>query len=113
MGTHQREYIAPPKESGLALMGAHQGMMKGNGIMSVSSKESTKATELMQNDIAKLYKDEPILNAANKLLIELKNAYSQILQEKDNEIRQLKIEIAELKTLVKALEFENERIKNR
>lgn len=54
---------------------------------------------------------EPLLNAANRLLQELKKAYTQILDEKDHQIRQLKAEAADLKTLVQLLEMENEKLK--
>lgn len=54
-------------------------------------------------------KDEPILLAANKLLNELKKAYSQILQEKEEQILQLKEEVSDLKTLVRVLESEHAR----
>lgn len=56
-------------------------------------------------------KDEPILLAANKLLNELKKAYTQILQEKEEQILQLKEEVADLKTLVRVLESENTRLR--
>ncbi|MFP5518394.1 MAG: hypothetical protein ACLGGX_00700 [Bdellovibrionia bacterium] len=56
-------------------------------------------------------KEEPILTAANKLLHELKRAYTQILQEKEEQILHLKEEVADLKTLVRVLESENERLK--
>jgi len=55
-------------------------------------------------------KDEPILTAANRLLSELKKAYTQILQEKEEQILDLKAEVADLKTLVRVLEGENERL---
>lgn len=55
--------------------------------------------------------DEPVLTAANRLLTELKKAYSLILQEKEEQILNLKEEVADLKTLVRVLESENERIK--
>ncbi len=54
--------------------------------------------------------DEPILTAANKLLNELKRAYTQILQEKEEQILQLNAEISDLKTLVRVLESENQRL---
>lgn len=56
--------------------------------------------------------EEPILAAANRLLAELKKAYTQILQEKEEQILHLKAEAADLKTLVRVLESENERLKN-
>ena len=55
-------------------------------------------------------KDEPILTAANKLLNELKKAYTLILQEKEEQILQLKEELSDLKTLVRVLESENDRL---
>lgn len=55
--------------------------------------------------------DEPILTAANKLLTELKKAYTQILQEKEEQMLHLKEEVTDLKTLVRVLEGENDRLK--
>lgn len=46
------------------------------------------------------------------LLNEIKKAYSLILQEKEEQILQLKDEVADLKTLVRVLEDDNTRIKN-
>ena len=54
--------------------------------------------------------DEPILTAANRLLTELKKAYTLILSEKEEQILYLKGEVADLKTLVRVLESENERL---
>lgn len=109
MGTHQRVH-RPSQESDLALVGAHQGMMKGSDTMSASSKDEMKAQDL-QDKAVKANKDEPILTAANKLLNELKKAYTQILQEKEEQILQLKDEVSDLKTLVRVLESENDRLK--
>lgn len=52
---------------------------------------------------------EPIISAANRLLSELKRAYTQVLQEKEEQILALKEEISDLKTLVRVLESENAR----
>ncbi len=57
--------------------------------------------------------DEPILAAANRLLTELKKAYTQILQEKEEQIMHLKEEQADLKTLIRVLEAENDRLSGR
>ncbi|MGZ3779247.1 MAG: hypothetical protein ACXVCY_01350 [Pseudobdellovibrionaceae bacterium] len=95
MSTHQRVH-RPSQESDLALVGAHQGMMKDNGMMS-SSQDSNKS--------------EHIIIATNKLLNELKQSYKQMILEKDTEMLKLKEEIADLKTLVQVLESENERLK--
>lgn len=61
--------------------------------------------------IAKIGTNEPVLTAANKLLNELKKAYTQILHEKEEQMMILKEEVSDLKTLVKALERENEKLK--
>lgn len=78
--------------------------------MSASSKDELKAQDLQEKNI-KSNKDEPILTAANKLLNELKKAYTQILQEKEEQIFQLKDEVSDLKTLVRVLESENDRLR--
>lgn len=107
VSTHQRVY-RPSQESELALVGAHQGMMKGSDM--TSSKDELKAQDLVDKTV-KVNKDEPILTAANKLLNELKKAYTLILQEKEEHILQLRDEVADLKTLVRVLESENDRLK--
>ncbi len=61
--------------------------------------------------ISKIGTNEPVLTAANKLLNELKKAYTQILQEKEEQMMILKEEVSDLKTLVKVLERENEKLK--
>ena len=50
--------------------------------------------------------------ATQSLLNEIKKAYSLILQEKEEQLLQLKDEVADLKTLVRVLEDENARVKN-
>jgi len=49
-------------------------------------------------------KNDSVLNAANEIVNELKNAYSNILQEKEEQIIKLKTHIAELETLISVLE---------
>lgn len=55
--------------------------------------------------------EEPIFTSASRLLSELKKAYTSILQEKEEQIIQLKEEVSDLKTLVRVLEDDNERLK--
>lgn len=50
--------------------------------------------------------------ATQGLLNEIKKAYSLILQEKEEQILQLKEEVADLKTLVRVLEEDNTRLKS-
>jgi hypothetical protein len=109
MGTHQRVHRPSQESENLASVGAHQGMMK-EGTEMASSKDEMKAQDLAEKTV-KVNKDEPILTAANKLLNELKKAYTQILQEKEEQIFQLKDEVTDLKTLVRVLESENDRLK--
>lgn len=56
---------------------------------------------------------ESVFTAANRLLADLKKAYSQILQEKEEQIMYLREEVVDLKTLVKILETENARLHER
>jgi hypothetical protein len=55
---------------------------------------------------------DPYWRTTQGLLNEIKRAYSLILQEKEEQILQLKEEVADLKTLVRVLEDENTRLKN-
>lgn len=55
--------------------------------------------------------DEPLITTTSKLLNELKQAYTLILQEKEEQILHLKEEIADLKTLVRVLESDNVRLR--
>lgn len=78
-----------------------------------SSKEETKSSFSDQlNDLknSSVKTDDPILSAAGKLLTELKRAYTLILQEKEEQILAFKEEISDLKTLVRVLESENQRL---
>ncbi len=110
MGAHPREH-RPSLKSDASLMGAlmeaplgpenlKQDMTaaflkKGNAVFNSETQESS---------------DQPILTAANKLLNELKKAYTLVLQEKEEQLLQLKEEVSDLKTLVRVLEGENQRL---
>jgi hypothetical protein len=56
--------------------------------------------------------DEPLITTTTKLLNELKQAYTLILHEKEEQIIYLKEEIADLKTLVRVLESDNARLRS-
>jgi len=84
----------------------------------MEKQEAVTATEFenptlreFHDKISKIGTNEPVLTAANKLLNELKKAYTQILQEKEEQMMILKEEVSDLKTLVKVLESENDRLK--
>lgn len=102
MSTHPRVH-RPSLESEFAVVGTHQETIMASGTGFSKPDISDK--------IAMAKNDEPILTAANKLLTELKKAYTQILQEKEEQMLMLKDEVADLKTLVRVLESENERLK--
>lgn len=96
------KYEAPPKKI---------GSMKKNFSDESPSRDdhhlvTTKGVPQERNP-------EPVFSAANRLLDELKKAYTLILQEKDEQIRNLREEITDLKTLVRVLEGENERLNGR
>ncbi len=65
----------------------------------------------MTNSQAHSEASESVITAANRLLADLKKAYTQVLHEKENQIQDLKQELADIKTLVKVLEFENEKLR--
>ena len=69
-----------------------------------SVETSDRLKELSQGE-------EPILSTATRLLNELKRAYSNILQEKEEQLLQLKEEVVDLKTLVRVLESDNDRMR--
>jgi hypothetical protein len=55
---------------------------------------------------------EPVAPAVEQLLAEIKKAYMQILQEKEEQILLLRSEVSDLKTLVTVLEEQNNQLKN-
>jgi hypothetical protein len=68
----------------------------------------------MENRIKELTdktSEEPILSSATRILNELKRAYTNVLQEKEEQIIQLKEEVTDLKTLVRVLESDNDRMR--
>lgn len=102
MSAHQRVH-RPSLESDLAQVGAHQENERA--LSSLPAKHDVADKSIMAKN------EEPILHATNKLLTELKKAYTQVLHEKEKEILQLKNEVTDLNTLVQILESENDRLK--
>lgn len=90
-------------------MGTHQRDSRPS-LDNVSDDALMGAPKLTEATLAKPG-EEPILSAANRLLTELKKAYTQILHEKEEQILHLKEEVSDLKTLVRVLESENERLR--
>lgn len=93
MGTHQR-LISPSLDSDLALVGSHNGLMTGSNDGGSDS-----------------HNEEPMISTADNLLLELKKAYSKILQEKELQILQLREEVGKLKSSIRILELDNKRFK--
>lgn len=83
--------------------------MGGRSSLGQKNLASLQATSFSAPSSTK--QEEPVLTAANRLLTELKKAYTQILQEKEEQVLHLKEEVSDLKTLVRVLESENERLK--
>jgi hypothetical protein len=84
-----------------------------NDVPSLSEKTAVELQPAVKTLSSEAKSDEPILTAANRLLSELKKAYTHILQEKEEQILSLKSEVSDLKTLVRVLESENQRLSNR
>lgn len=75
---------------------------------SVRSQESGAASKEVKD---KVVDQDQFWRSTQSLLNEIKKAYSLILQEKEEQILQLKEEVADLKTLVRVLEDDNQRLK--
>lgn len=74
----------------------------------VRSQESgATVTKIRENAVDQ----DQFYRSTQALLNEIKKAYSLILQEKEEQILQLKEEVADLKTLVRVLEDDNNRLK--
>lgn len=88
----------------------------GSGLVAASTPEKIAPPTLLVNSQAQAPLPNPaedqLWKTTQGLLGEIKKAYSLILQEKENQIVQLKEEVADLKTLVRVLEEENTRLKN-
>ncbi len=100
VSTHQRAH-RPSQDSEKPLMGTPLPPLP------------EKVAPIAAKVVSQAHRDEPILTAANKLLNELKRAYTLILQEKEEQILYLKGEVVDLKTLVRVLESENARLANK
>jgi hypothetical protein len=86
---------------------AHRPSLKSDS-SAVADTRSEKATaDRIASDRAD---GESVITAANRLLTDLKKAYTQVLQEKEEQIVSLKEEISDLRTLVRVLESENQRL---
>lgn len=75
---------------------AHRPSLKSDSSVVVDAKDKAEG--------------ESVITAANRLLTDLKKAYTQVLQEKEEQIVALKEEISDLRTLVRVLESENKRL---
>lgn len=110
MSAHQGQH-RPSLKSDDSLMGASSNVPSARVVKEVAPGFSAGLTEATLSRASQ--PEEPILTAANRLLTELKKAYTQILQEKEEQILNLKEEVADLKTLVRVLEADNERLKKK
>ena len=81
---------------------------------SLKSEVSKKANLQSSSELTNITEPgESVITAANRLLADLKRAYTQVLHEKEEQIMVLKEEVVDLKTLVKILESENSRLRDR
>jgi len=79
----------------------------------VSSLQSMNMSQTPgQSNSQAINNGESVITAANRLLADLKKAYTQVLQDKELQIQSLKEEISDLKTLIKVLESENDRLRD-
>jgi len=113
VSTHQRIVSPSPKKSSTdSLVSAPVNSFKSVGSSAADLKgfdraASERETTEEQEEVA-----EPVFSTVNRLLTELKKAYTQILQEKEDQILHLREEISDIRTLARVLEEENERLKS-
>lgn len=105
VSTHQRSVSPSLKQTAKPALVSAQKNSNGRVPTDSGPSEETEEVPTKEN------RDEPILTTANLLLTELKKAYTQILQEKEDQILHLREELSDLRTLVRVLEEENERLK--
>jgi hypothetical protein len=112
----KRGRIEHRKEAGKYLLKDVECQFEERGRKPIDIQEKIQFTQLQQDFDDEVVSDliveeKPVPNASETLLNELKKAYSLILQEKEELIYQLREEISDLKTLVRVLESENNRLK--
>jgi hypothetical protein len=78
----------------------------------IAPPTSVKSQKQPEVQATKETDNDQFWRATQGLLNEIKKAYSLILQEKEEQILQLKEEVADLKTLVRVLEDDNSRLKS-
>lgn len=78
---------------------------------SLNSAPLPEAVVSQKKDVSSDPADVTVLEVANKLVLELKRAYTKILSGNEEQMLLLKEEISDLRTLVRVLESENERLK--
>ncbi|HEX4924091.1 MAG TPA: hypothetical protein VFV50_08395 [Bdellovibrionales bacterium] len=110
---HQNASQAQERFQQQAIQTSHQRMSKAPPKNFDSPKKNFSGESQSRDDQVTTTHSEPVFSAANRLLDELKKAYTLILQEKDEHIRNLREEISDLKTLVRVLEGENARLSSR
>ena len=116
MSTHQRVHRPSPRLSEETMVSAHNesstvARFGDNGVVSESAPMfGVRNSSHGEPQSSATTADEPVLTVANRLLTELKKAYSQILHEKEEQLLHLKEELLDLKTLVRVLESENDRL---
>ena len=101
--------------SNVAIAEEHRPSLKSE--VQMTSAQATRDREVVverQTNISFQTQEtsESVISAANRLLLDLKKAYTQVLQEKEEQILALREETMDLKTLIKVLESENSRLRD-
>lgn len=103
------EAFGTPTISGAFGLNSSEAFSPNNS--KASERSNVAATELAALQMS-TEKGESVLTAANKLLVDLKRAYTQVLHEKEEQIMNLREEVVDLRTLIKVLESENSRLRD-
>lgn len=109
-----RDVPPPPEYSATAHLESPPSLqveVQNDGYRVHLSGEPSTAIPLEATEQALLKTSDSNITVAHKLFSELKKAYSSILHEKEEQIVLLKEEVADLKTLVRVLEDDHDRLK--
>lgn len=99
----------PPKKYGHVMAEEQQQVVSLAQMAAVTPATVAPSGSSMQASSART--TDALLDSAKNMMQELKGAYVSVLHEKEKQITELKEEISDLKTLVKILEADNERLR--
>ncbi|RME16762.1 MAG: hypothetical protein D6797_03865 [Bdellovibrio sp.] len=106
--TNRKQLNVPTKKKSAAIDDEAHFQKKCASSSKPQSRPSENSLEFKTSIDSSIF---GLKSSIDEMLAEIKRAYALVLQEKEEQIVQLKEEVSDLKTLVHVLEKENERLK--